>query len=266
MFLKVNCLYLQPKMADLNYNSDKTAAIVLCTIPINDHTQFVHFYTEQRGRITCRIPLVSRGKRASQLRNMMTPMTLLQLDLKPGHGDILQIQEAEIIRSPYMITMTEPGKAAQCMFMAELTHRVVRPLEQEPDQQLWQFLMHSLDVLENADQGWTNFHLVFTCQLTSLLGFSIDASEYQDGYLFDLTEGVFTPGPIYHPYYLTAESAKWLHRVLLTSYDEMASLPLNQEGRNIMLDILLAFLQQHLPEMGTLKSVEVLRSLLTPNS
>lgn len=261
LFLKADCLYLQPKMADLNYNSDKTAAIVLCTVPINDHTQFVHLYTEQRGRITCRIPLVSRGKRASQLRNMMTPMTLLQLDLKPGHGDILQIQEAEILSSPYMFTMMHPEKAAQCMYIAELTQHMVRPLDQEPDRRLWQFLQHSLEVLENVQSGWANFHLVFTCQLISLMGFSIDASEYKPDYLFDFCEGVFTAGPIYHPYYLNAESAKWLHRVLLTSYDDMATLPFSRDQRNAMLDMLLAFLKQQVPELGEMKCVEVLKSL-----
>ncbi len=197
---------------------------------------------------------------------MMTPMTLIQIVLKPGHGEILQIAEAEVVRSPYMLTLTHPDKAAQCLYIAELTHHVVRPLEQQPDPQLWRFLLHSLDILENTESGWANFHLVFTCQLISQLGFSIDPEGYQPGYLFDMTEGAFTAGPIFHPYYLTATSAQWLHRVLLTSYEDMASLPLNQDGRNIMLDILLAFIKQHIPEVGELKSVEVLRSLLTPHS
>lgn len=246
-------------MTDLNYKSDKTQAIVLYSTPINDHTQFVHFYTERRGRITCRVPLISRGKKGNQLRTMMTPMTQLDLVLKPNHGEILQIQEAEILRSPYMLTMAHPDKAAQCLYMAELTHHVVRPLNQEPDRQLWAFLLHSLDVLESAEQGRENFHLVFTCQLISLLGFSIDPEEYKSGYLFDLNEGIFTAGPIYHPYYLTADSARWLHHMLLTNYTNMHKLSLSQEERNIMLDILLAFLKLHLPEIGEIKCLEILK-------
>lgn len=248
-------------MTVLNYNSEKTKAFVLCTIPINDHTQFVHLYTQHRGRITCRIPLSTRGKKASQLRMMMAPMTLLDLILKPGHGEILQIADAEIVRSPYMLTMAHPDKAAQCMFIAELTHHVVRPLEQVPDPRLWQFLLKSLEILENTESGWANFHLIFTCQLTSLVGFSIDADEYQPNYLFDLNEGVFTPGPIYHPYYLNTESAKWLQRVLLTDYANMQELPFSREQRNAMLDILLAFLHQQIPEIGELKSLAVLKEL-----
>ena len=261
LILKQDYLYLQPKMADLNDNSTKTEAIVLGSVPINDHTQFVHFYTEKRGRITCRIPLATRGKRASQLRLMMTPMTLLRLELKPGQKDIMQIQEAEIIRTPYLFTMEHPDKAAQCMFIAELTQHVVRPLEQEADPRLWKFLLHSLDVIENVQQGWANFHLVFTCKLTGLIGFSIDSEDYQPDYLFDLTEGVFTAGPIYHPYYLNAVSAQWLHRILLTDYEAMNSLPFTREQRNVMLDILLAFIKQQIPEIGELKSLEVLKEL-----
>ena len=261
LFLNVYCLYLQPKMAVLNDNSNKTAAIVLCTVPISDHAQLVHLYTQQRGRITCRVPLPTRGKNASRMRTMMTPMTLLQMVLKPGHGEILQIAEAEIVRSPYMLTLSHPDKAAQCLYIAELTHHVVRPLEQQPDPQLWHFLLHSLDVLENAESGWANFHLVFTCQLISQLGFSIDPEGYQPGNLFDMTEGAFTTGPIYHPYYLTANSAHWLHLMLLTSYENMAELTLTREQRNAMLDILLAFLQHHLPEMGKLKTTEVLKEV-----
>lgn len=248
-------------MADLNDNSNKTEAIVLGSVPINDHTQFVHLYTEKRGRITCRIPLSTRGKRASQLRLMITPMTLLRLELKPGKKDILQIQEAEIVRSPYHFTMEHPEKAAQCMYIAELTQHVVRPLEQEADTKLWTFLLHSLDVLENAQQGWANFHLVFTCLLTGHIGFRIDAEEYQPNYLFDLTEGVFSAGPIYHPYYLNAVSAQWLHRILLTDYETMNALSFNREQRNAMLDILLAFLKHQIPEIGELKSLEVLKEL-----
>lgn len=248
-------------MAVLNYNSDKTRALVLYTTPINDHTQFVHLYTQQRGRITCRVPLSTRGRKASQLRMMMAPMTLLDLVLKPGHGEILQIADAEIIRSPYMLTMTHPDKAAQCMFIAELTHHVVRPLEQVTDSRLWQFLLQSLEVLENTESGWANFHLIFTYQLISLVGFSIDTDEYQPNYLFDLNEGIFTPGPIYHPYYLNAESAKWLQRVLLTDYANMHELLFTRDQRNAMLDILLAFLHQQIPEIGELKTLNVLKDL-----
>ncbi len=244
----------------MSQETDKTQAIVLTTVPINDHTQFVHLYTEKFGRVTCRIPLTSRGKRASQLRTMMTPMTVLEIVIK-GHPsqEIRQIGEAQILQSPYMFTLSHPDKSAQCLYMAELIAHTVR--EEEANPRLWNFILGSLGILEQCEAGWANFHLIFTCGLISQLGFSIDTEEYEDGCRFDLVEGVFTKANIYHAYYLNEDSSKWFCKLLDTHYDTMDQLQLNRAGRSVLLDILLIFLDQHIPEMGHLQSVEVLKSL-----
>lgn len=272
MFLKRKPLYLRSKLTNSNNKqpssygetmaelSDKTRAIVLTSTPVNDRTQFVHFYTEVQGRVTCKIPLASRGKKAQQLRTQMSPMTLLELVLRGNPNDeIKQIAEVEVIRSPYTMTFSHPEKASQCFFMAELLAHTVR--EEESNPRLWNYLIYSMDRLEHCEKGWSNFHLVFTKGLTGLLGFEVDADEYQPGHQFDLIEGTFTDQTIYHPYYLNEQSAAWFCRLLKTSYDTMHELQLNKQGRAALLDIQLAFLAQQIPEMGTLKSIEVLKSL-----
>lgn len=240
--------------------SDKTQAIVLSTVRVNDHTQFVHLYSERYGRITCRAPLASRGKRAAQIRTMMTPMTVLDLVLSGRpQQEIRLISEAQIVQSPYLLTMNHPDKVAQCLYMAELIDHTVR--EEEANDRLWNYVIGSLGILEQCDEGWPNFHLVFTCGLISQLGFSIDTSRYADGCRFDLIEGIFTSEAILHAYYLTEESAKWFCRLLDTTYETMHQLELSRAGRNSLLKILLAFLELHIPEMGHLQSIEVLQSI-----
>lgn len=240
--------------------TDKTQAIVLTTTPINDRTQFVHFYTERFGRVTCRVPLASRGKKANQMRTLMTPMTRLDLVLagKPSN-EIRQLGEVQVIQSPYMLTISHPGKGAQCLFMAELLAHTVREVEANP--RLWAFVTGCLEILENCEAGWANFHLLFTCGLCSQLGFSIDTEEYAEGCRFDLIEGQFTTAPIHHPYYLNEQSAHWFCRLFETRFDEMDRLELNRAERSALLDMELAFLGQHIPEMGQLKSLDVLKSL-----
>ena len=126
--------------------TDKTQAIVLSTVPINDHSQFVHLYTEQYGRMTCRIPLASKGKRANRLRTMMTPMTVLDLVFKGNPSDdIRSIGEAQIVQSPYMLTLSHPDKSAQCLYMAELIAHTVR--EEEANPRLWDYILASLTIL-----------------------------------------------------------------------------------------------------------------------
>lgn len=240
--------------------NDKTQAIVLSTVPINDHSQFVHLYTEQFGRMTCRIPLASRGKRANLLRTMMTPMTVLDLVLKGRPAqEIRQIGEAQLLQSPYALSASHPDKAAQCLYMAELLAHTVR--EEEANPHLWDFILSSLAVLEQCETGWANFHLIFTCGLVAQLGFRVDTSGFESGCRFDLVEGIFTTGIISHPYYLNEESAKWFCRLLDTHYGNMDQLVLSRAGRSYLLDILLLFLDQHIPEMGHLKSVDVLKTL-----
>ena len=271
MFLKRNALYLHANLT-IETNKlccrvfimaneiDKTQAIVLSTVPINDHSQFVHLYTEQYGRMTCRIPLASKGKRANRLRTMMTPMTVLDLVLKGNPSDdIRSIGEAQIVQSPYMLTLSHPDKSAQCLYMAELIAHTVR--EEEANPRLWDYILASLTILEQCEAGWANFHLIFTCGLIAQLGFSVDTSNYEQGCRFDLVEGIFTTNPILHPYYLNEESARWFCKLFDTHYDTMQQLDVNRAGRDYLLDTLLIFLGQHIPEMGRLKSVDVLKSL-----
>ena len=240
--------------------NDKTQAIVLTTVKLNDRTPLVHFYTEQLGRVTCSVPMVARGKQASRLRNMMTPMTLLELDLGGRPSDhIRTIVEANIVQSPYMLTLTHPDKAAQCIYMAELLAHTVR--EEERNARLWDFLVGSLTVLYHCDEGWGNHHLVFTCGLIFQLGFGIDTEAYTPGCCFDMREAVFTSQDILHPYYLNPESAHWFCRIFDERYDTMHQLALTHTQRSSILDMLLAYLALQIPEMGQLHSVEVLKTL-----
>lgn len=239
---------------------DKTRAIVLTTTPINDRMQFVHFYTERLGRVTCRVPVVQRGRRVGQLRTMMTPMTVLDVVLggRPT-DDIRTIAEAEVITSPYMLTVSHPEKSVQCLFMAELIAHTVR--EQEANPRLWQYFSTSLEILEHCEEGWANFHLIFTSGLTNYLGFGVDTSDYQAGCCFDMREGTFLPTPPAHPYYFNHLSTEWFCRVLETPYSEMHGLLLNRQQRAALTDMLLAYIGQQIPEMGQLRSVDVLRTL-----
>ena len=275
LFFSRNSLYLHADLAIMTNNhmtstppshhtmahpEDKTLSIVLSTVQLNDHMRLVHLYTQSAGRVTCRVPVASRGHRGSQLRLMMTPMTLLETVFsgRPS-ADIRSIVEAHVVQSPYSMSLAQPDKATMCLYLAELLSHTIR--EEEANPRLWQYLTGSLEILGNCQQGWENFHLVFTYGLISLLGFSIDTEAFAEGCCFDMREGSFTRQPILHPYYLTPESSRWFCRLLDTRYGTMHQLELNRQQRAAMLDMLLAFLALQIPEMGKLQSIDVLKSL-----
>ncbi len=239
--------------------TEKTKGIVLTAFPYNDRTTFVHIYTEQWGKQTFKVSL-AKGRRSSVTRSMLAPLSLLDLVADYNEkADIHRFSEAETVLSTYDITLTDVAKAAQCFYLAELVDRTVR--EEESNPRLWEFLVRGLQLLAMAQEGQANFHLVFTARLSYLLGFRVNLESWQEGSWFDVKEGVFSPSPVSHAYYLAPESAAWLWRLLRTDFSELDSLRLSREQRNILLDMMLAYLRIHMPEMGEMKSVDVLKEI-----
>lgn len=238
---------------------DKTTGIILSTIPYNDNTSFLHIYTERFGKITYRAAL-RRSKRQAAGRMMLAPMTLVEMEVEHRpDNEIQKIREMRLLSSPYTFIMNHPVKAAQCLFMAELLDKAIR--EEESNAELFRFIRQSTELLELTETGSANFHLVFFIRLCYLLGFGIDQNTYNDGARFDIREGVFTLAPIGHPHYLTAESAAHFYRMLQIGFSEMQNIALNREQRNRLTDMLLLYLKIHLPEMGDIRSIEVLKEL-----
>lgn len=239
--------------------TEKTKGIVLSIIPYNDRTQFVHIYTERFGKITCK-QQAGRKRKTDHTRSLFVPMTMLDLVIEQGRGqEVWTIAESVLLASSFELSMSDPGKGAQCLYMAELIDKTVMEVECNP--KLWQFISQSIELLHLANKGNANFHLIFTTRLCYLLGFKVDNTAYHPGMQFDISEGIYTAAPIYHPYYLTAESAQWLHWLLDTGFSNIDQLTLNREQRNTLLDMMLCFIRIHLPDAGELRSVDVLKQL-----
>ncbi|MBP5681043.1 MAG: DNA repair protein RecO [Bacteroidales bacterium] len=240
-------------------STTKTRGIVLTTIPYNDRTQFVHIYTEGLGKVTCKITVTRLRHNVGQ-RTLYAPLSVLDLVLEARPGqEIHTIKEATLVLSPYLLSMTDPSKTAQCLYMTELLDKTVK--EVEPNARMWQFISQSVELLQLSQSGSANFHLIFTTRLCHLIGFHVDNSTYRPGMQFDISEGIYTSAPIHHPYYLTPESTTWLHQLLDTNFSHLADLHLTRDQRNTLLDMMLTFLRIHLPEIGTLRSVDVLKEL-----
>lgn len=240
---------------------DITEGIVLSTIPYKDNTQLVHIFTAAHGKQTFRCPL-SRSRKNAQLRTAMAPLTMIELTCernRQGSAAMQQLRDIRVILSPYELSMTHPGITAQCIYLAELLDKTIRQVE--PDPMLWNFIHQGIELLTSLPTGHANFHLVFTLRLCQILGFHIDDQNYRPEMRFDISEGYFTDGPIDHPYYLTPESAAWFRQLLRTDFTHLDTLCLSHRQRNILLDMMLLFLRIHIPEMGEIKSVEVLKSL-----
>lgn len=260
MFFLKNIAIFVAQIGNYTYQmTEKTLGIVLSIIPHNDKTQFVHIYTERLGKITCRIQANSK-RRANHTRSFFVPMSVLDLVIEQSHSqEIFSLTEVNLVSSSFDLSMTDPGKGAQCLYMAELLDKTIAEVECNP--RMWDFIYQCIDLLHITNKGNANFHLVFTTRLCYLLGFKVDNNAYKTGMQFDIVEGVYTSQPIHHPYYLSPDSAQWLHWLLNTGFSDLEQLTLNREQRNTLLDMMLCFIRIHLPDAGELRSVEVLKQL-----
>lgn len=218
---------------------DKTNGVVLSTLPLSDNHWLVHIYTSDYGKITCSF--------SQKQRLMVSPMSVLGLELSSSGkhsstGDVIySIREISVIRSAYMAIQSDPSLAIKYMFMGEIIDRTVRERESNPA--VWQ-------LVSSDDTDLMHFML----GLLTVLGFSIDDATYTDGCQFDMQEGTFTTGVISHPYFLLPDSATWLHHLLVSDVTP----PMTTAEHNTMLQILTAFLGIHIPEMGVIKSLNVI--------
>lgn len=218
---------------------DKTTGVVLTTVPLSDNHWLVHIYTCEYGKITCSF--------SQKQRMMVSPMTVLSLELSSSGkhsaaGNIIySMREVSVIRSAYMSIQCNPFLAIQYMFMAEVIDKTIR--ESEPNPAVWQLVSSGNNDLPQ-----------FMLGLISVLGFSIDDSTYTVGCQFDMQEGIFTTEVISHPYFLLPDSATWLHRLLAADVTP----PMTTAEHNTMLQILVTFLGIHIPEMGVIKSLNII--------
>ena len=238
---------------------DKTLGIVLCSIPYNDNSQFVHIYTEKFGKITYKVAIKHYRKTAHQ-RMAFTPMSLLELDVEHSESsEVQKIKEVVVISSPLMTGTSDAVKYSQCLYLAELLDKSVR--EVEKNNQLWEYIYNSLEMLFLPEFSSDEFHLLFTANLFGHLGFGINYMEYAKGMQFDMKEGCFTNTPILHPYFLNKVSAEYLYRLLSTEFSDIQSLKLNRDERQTMLDILLIYLKIHIPELENV-NFDILKDIL----
>jgi DNA repair protein RecO (recombination protein O) len=96
--------------------------------------------------------------------NMLQPLHLLDLVVyhKPN-GNIQRISDARsepILQSiPYQIS-----KSAIVMFMNEMIYKSLK--QQHEDEVMFHFIEKSIELLDESEKGFVNFHLIFLIKLT----------------------------------------------------------------------------------------------------
>lgn len=218
----------------------KSRGVVLRFTKYGDTSLIATIFTEKAGLQS----YILKGIRSSKSKLKMAllqPLTIL--DMVTYHREQAQTQHIREIKCHYIFKNlpTDLTKKTIAFFMAEILNRAVK--DQSHPEELYQFIEGALIALDRSESNTENFHLEFLIGLSRLLGFG-------PGRWNEVTLGRIVP----------EEIIKSLQALVVS--DKIMQ-PLNTEQRRELLNLILEFYQHHLENFGKIKSVEVLREILS---
>ena len=237
---------------------EKTKGVVLYTTAYNDKLSVVHVYTEMFGRTAYAISL-SASRKSARLRTLFFPFSVLVMvvEHKPGR-ELQRIREVQ----PFLVFQHLPYdevKRSVALFLSEFLSRTIK--DPEANLPFFDFLVHSVQILDYLEEGKANFHLCFLFQFSSFLGFYPNIEDYKEGVYFDMMNGIFSVSLPEHGYFLYPEEAKYLAMLMRMNYQNLHLFKLSRVERWRILERVVTYFRLHHSGMGHLKSLDVLRSL-----
>jgi DNA repair protein RecO (recombination protein O) len=236
----------------------KTKAIVLNHRKYGDNGLIATLYTETLGRKAFLIQgFYSRKSKFHT--TFFQPLTLLDLeaDINPKR-ELQRIKEISFAQ-PFQSIPFNNVKQAITLFLAEILYKTLK--EEESNPALFEYVYHTLQLLDAQEEGIANFHLLFLMHLTKYLGFFPIDNYSESDCVFDTVNGRF--------YQFISSQSKvgdqtksfLIHKLLTLSFDQLESLQLNHQIRYSLLQLIIEFYQVHLGSLSVVKSLPVLQCI-----
>lgn len=236
----------------------KLKAIVLHSIKYKENSTIVYLYTNGFGRQTYLVNGIKSGKSKSK-SSFFHPLFLLDVEAyhKPK-TEIQRLKEFQLSDPLHSIPFSLT-KSSMAIFISEVLYKVIR--EEEPNTELFDFLYHSILMLDELEDGFANFHLHFLAQLSKYLGFYPNAASTEDATYFDIKTGEFCVIRPRHPLFFSTENASLLSCLMSLPATKLFELELNRHQRQSFLNSMMDFYSFHFEKLSQLRSLQVLNEV-----
>jgi DNA repair protein RecO (recombination protein O) len=235
--------------------SDK--AIVLQNIKLGDRKFLVKLYSREQGLLTL---ACTAGKAAGAKIKFsgIQSLNLIQAEMVVKQNkDVHQLHEAHC----YYVYDKIPfnfSKLSIAQFVNELLLKCLK--EQQANPHLFTFLETCLCYLNDEEQQYINLHLYVLQELPKYLGFEPQNNYGGNNLYFDCREGCFTPHILTYPLGLNADESVLFSEFLKINCLQSA---LSAVQRSTLIDIYVAYYKHHIPAFNDLKSLTVLKTVMT---
>jgi DNA repair protein RecO (recombination protein O) len=174
--------------------------------------------------------------------SLFQPLTLL--DMVVYHKENASISRIKEVRCSYhfQTIYNDVKKSTVSLFLNEVINKSIK--EETHAEEVCRFLFESLEILDKMNAYYENFHLIFLIKLSRFLGFGLyNSTDILTGKMLDKEEErIFN---------LLVE-ANYHTQVIMTNTQ-----------RRSLLDLIIKFYTTHTENMSEIRSIEVLRDILT---
>lgn len=234
---------------------EKTSALVLGVVKYGDHGHVVRLFTPGFGLRAFMVNSL-RSKKSGQFRPSMTmPLTAVEIVMNPRKkGSLFRFTEVRPLEH-WNALHSDPIRMTLCTFGAEVLSKLVA--EEYPDVLLFEGAMNWLKGLDADDKNVSVAPQELLLIAARHMGCYPRIETYSEGSYFDMLEGGFTDARPEHHQWMGPEESNALFQIATSSGKSTRSI------RQKLLEDLLMYLRIHHEPFGTLKSLELLRVLLS---
>ncbi|MFT3748737.1 MAG: DNA repair protein RecO [Agriterribacter sp.] len=240
-----------------------TKGIVLRTVTYGETSIIALIYTELFGIQSYLVNGVRTSRKSALKGNLFQPASIL--DMEVYHNELKNLQRIKEVQWHYLYQhlFFNVYKNAVAMFMTELLQKVLKQPENNPA--LYDFIEDAYVKLDNAAGKITaNYPAFFAIRLSAFLGSKIQDNYSSQNAILDLQEGRFIQEIPAHYLYADGETAFAIFQLLkATQPNELPDIILNNIIRRQVLDAVIQFYTLHVNDFGTLRSLPVLKEVLS---
>jgi DNA repair protein RecO (recombination protein O) len=235
--------------------------IVLHHLKYSENSVIAKIYTEKFGLQSFIINGV-RNKKSKNKSSFIQPLSLIEINAYKKESKGLQQIKSIKLDIPFQEIPFQIYKTTIAFLIAEVLYKAIK--EEENNNDLFNFLFNSIQILDLQKENYINFHLVFLAQLTRHLGFfPQNVSQEKASCYFDFQEGVFVPILPFHKLFIDKELSQILMHLFGTNFDGLSTFSVTNINRKLILNALLNYYSLHLSNFDHLKSKEVLEEILS---
>jgi DNA repair protein RecO (recombination protein O) len=237
----------------------KTRGIVFRTIPYSDSSIIAHIYTRVFG-LQSYLVSGAHARKSKVKATILQPLSIVEMSVTNREKTTLHRISDLVPVHAWTSIPFDIRKSSLVLFLNEILYKSIK--EEESNPELFDFISHSLQILDLTQESCSNFHLVFLSRLAGLLGFAPHGSFSKETSIFNMNEGYFQSHEPSHAHFMPAETAEIFSIVLEANFENSHRLAITSRQRKALLLYMIQFYQLHISTMKEIKSHTVLEEVM----